>query len=248
MIRKSILAILAAGSLFAVSPAQAEAVQIVSAQLVDLYSATFDGALNTDCSAAPDLELCDFFGGNHFLNPRNIQITNFGTGSGVIDFDGTTLNQLDIQLPELQLVINAGTATETVINTNGAASPDGIFANASGTPHSDNAGTSNWQHEGAPNIVIDFATFTDIVDTTDPEQCSGALCALIGVLSLDGVRYQLDGTPTPLGGDDFTLWGQTGNNSIYQIDFQTAVIPVPAAAWLFGSALGLLGWLRRRNA
>ncbi|RMF99360.1 MAG: G-D-S-L family lipolytic protein [Gammaproteobacteria bacterium] len=27
-----------------------------------------------------------------------------------------------------------------------------------------------------------------------------------------------------------------------------AVIPLPAAAWLFGSALGLLGWIRRRHA
>jgi hypothetical protein len=27
-----------------------------------------------------------------------------------------------------------------------------------------------------------------------------------------------------------------------------AVVPVPAAAWLFGSALGLLGWVRRRMA
>ena len=28
--------------------------------------------------------------------------------------------------------------------------------------------------------------------------------------------------------------------------FATTTIPVPAAAWLFGSALGLLGWVRRR--
>jgi hypothetical protein len=27
-----------------------------------------------------------------------------------------------------------------------------------------------------------------------------------------------------------------------------AVVPVPAAVWLFGSALGLLGWMRRRKA
>jgi hypothetical protein len=31
-------------------------------------------------------------------------------------------------------------------------------------------------------------------------------------------------------------------------DFTPAVIPVPAAVWLFGSALGLLGWLRRKSA
>ncbi len=27
-----------------------------------------------------------------------------------------------------------------------------------------------------------------------------------------------------------------------------AAVPVPAAAWLFGSALGLLGWMRRKAA
>jgi len=30
--------------------------------------------------------------------------------------------------------------------------------------------------------------------------------------------------------------------------FTFQVVPVPAAAWLFGSALGLMGWMRRRNA
>jgi hypothetical protein len=28
----------------------------------------------------------------------------------------------------------------------------------------------------------------------------------------------------------------------------TAVVPIPAAVWLFGSALGLLGWMRRKKA
>jgi hypothetical protein len=30
--------------------------------------------------------------------------------------------------------------------------------------------------------------------------------------------------------------------------FSVNVIPVPAAVWLFGSALGMLGWMRRRTA
>jgi hypothetical protein len=29
--------------------------------------------------------------------------------------------------------------------------------------------------------------------------------------------------------------------------FSPAVIPIPAAVWLFGSALGILGWIRRRT-
>ncbi len=29
--------------------------------------------------------------------------------------------------------------------------------------------------------------------------------------------------------------------------FSAAVVPIPAAVWLFGSALGILGWVRRRT-
>ena len=36
------------------------------------------------------------------------------------------------------------------------------------------------------------------------------------------------------------------NASGYQYTF--TAVPVPAAVWLFGSALGLLGWVRRRSA
>ena len=48
------------------------------------------------------------------------------------------------------------------------------------------------------------------------------------------------GNGIPLGSTGPTFGGGE------QMVFQTAV-PVPAAAWLFGSALGLLGWARRRS-
>lgn len=36
-----------------------------------------------------------------------------------------------------------------------------------------------------------------------------------------------------------------GSGAIDNLQYQ--VIPVPAAAWLFGSSIGLLGWIRLRN-
>ncbi|TFG82152.1 MAG: VPLPA-CTERM sorting domain-containing protein, partial [Chromatiales bacterium] len=40
--------------------------------------------------------------------------------------------------------------------------------------------------------------------------------------------------------------GMTGNNSMIFANLDT--IPVPAAVWLMGSALGLLGFARRKKA
>ena len=33
-----------------------------------------------------------------------------------------------------------------------------------------------------------------------------------------------------------------------QMNFNYQAVQVPAAVWLFGSALGLLGWMRRKSA
>jgi hypothetical protein len=60
---------------------------------------------------------------------------------------------------------------------------------------------------------------------------------------------EYDGATTTVSGDTITISNinqavTSGQSFTYQIQ----VIPVPAAAWLFGSALGLLGWARRRAA
>jgi hypothetical protein len=38
-----------------------------------------------------------------------------------------------------------------------------------------------------------------------------------------------------------------GDEYIVDLSFQPALVPIPATFWLFGSAIGLLGWLRLRN-
>jgi hypothetical protein len=62
-----------------------------------------------------------------------------------------------------------------------------------------------------------------------------------------GVRFNGDGTVGHLllKSTRFTSTG-SGNNIREELDF--AVVPVPAAVWLFGSALGLMGVVRRKKA
>jgi len=57
-----------------------------------------------------------------------------------------------------------------------------------------------------------------------------------------GAASSWDGTTLIINSADWV--GDPGAAGI-QMEF-TAAIPVPAAVWLFGSALGLLGWARRR--
>jgi hypothetical protein len=40
--------------------------------------------------------------------------------------------------------------------------------------------------------------------------------------------------------------GGSGSSSTAGVQLSFQVVPVPAAVWLFGSALGLLGWVRKR--
>jgi len=57
--------------------------------------------------------------------------------------------------------------------------------------------------------------------------------------------------PNALGNYQFAITVGTGGALNFPIDavaIEVEVVPVPAAVWLFGSALGLLGWVRRRTA
>lgn len=61
-----------------------------------------------------------------------------------------------------------------------------------------------------------------------------------------GLDTSVSGAIVPGGIVRIVMTSSTGN-TMYVLEGTTiAPIPVPAAVWLFGSALGLLGWVRRR--
>lgn len=89
-----------------------------------------------------------------------------------------------------------------------------------------------------PGLAFDITIGGDdaLSDTTMP--------AIAGVRNL-ATAYAFglnswDGTNLSIG------TGIADNTAGYEELYFTTLVPVPAAAWLFGSALGLLGWARRR--
>jgi hypothetical protein len=225
---------------------------INSATIVDLYSATFDGAL-TPCGGSPTQE-CTFFGGTPPAG-RDITVTNIGTGDGSlnVNYEDTTgeilqVNSMKIRVPDITIVIaDPGGATTTTTVQGNAANDVPFIESGYGTAGRDLNGplvaavvvgrstvdadqapalgqASVFQHSDAPNPdAPDFAVFSQIVDT-----CVGPFCVLItgDTLTLDGVRYRLEGTISGAGGDSLVLKVGTGNNSIYQVNLSTALEPV----------------------
>lgn len=100
-----------------------------------------------------------------------------------------------------------------------------------------------------------FEADPDPFDGDDEELVFNGILFDVVYFSLDtslinGLAY--DPIPPGLNEADFAFFtiveGDSDGNVIFQAlgIVETTVIPVPAAAWLFGSALGLLGLLRRR--
>jgi hypothetical protein len=98
--------------------------------------------------------------------------------------------------------------------------------------------------QNAGSVIVDFSRFSQVVTS-----CTGSFCALVSadVLNFDIVRYVLEVQYDPA----FTSFtgnfiGETSNNSLIYATLNSEVVPVPAAFWLLGSALGVLAWARPR--
>jgi hypothetical protein len=222
--------------------------------LTDVFSTTFDLSLVPCSGSSPTY--CSFFGGDPgatraiTLNSDPTGIMN-GVPAGIagppaagsfVDVSlsgGNTIAQIlggSVRLNPTTLNIAVGS---TVVTTNGA----GFVINPSGTAAVNGAGQVEFLVNSAPGLAADFSTLGAVVTG-----CSGGLCAALGSLTLDMVRYRLfldfDPTFTSFTGD---FIGQTANNSLIYATLNSAPpVPVPAAVWLMASGLGVLGAMRRR--
>lgn len=168
----------------------------------------------------------------------------FGQG-----FDACTIFVDDNgQTIELSPVIAKFGADLTLSETNDTVYPSvtgSEFSFSGNTPPDNKTGT--WTYAPGPDDpgVRYWATkagsgFKLFWSVDDAEVATGGACDVVDVYSL----ACLDAAMVMTSAD----WTTPENKELSHITFyDTEIIPLPAAAWLFGSALCLLGWARRRQ-
>jgi len=114
----------------------------------------------------------------------------------------------------------------------------GGTARGTGYDALDVAGTAETTLNGLLEVVL-YGGFTPLAgDSFDLVRAQSLFGTFGGVTlpNVQNIRWQLQ-----------TLFDADGNTEILRLT-ATAAVPVPPAVWLFGSALGVLGWVRRRQS
>jgi len=220
--------------------------------LTGIFSTTFAGALPGCTGSSPSY--CAFFGGLPSpgqmaavsITPNPSGVTN-GTPGGVVAGPGSFLNLTSdgvtstlaggtVTFGNASITIVPAATTITVANAGMVLDPGPHVAAVNGNGHSE------FLVNLSPGLAADFSTLLAVVTG-----CAGPACASLGGLNLDMVKFRLlvqwDPTFTYF---NSTFIGQTSNNAMVFANLDT--IPVPAAVWLMGSALALLGFARRKTA
>lgn len=220
--------------------------------LTAIFSTSFAGALPACTGGSPSY--CAFFGGLPSpgqiaavsLAPNPTGVTN-GVPGGVVAGAGSFLNLTSDGVTSTLAggTITFGNATITIVpaaTTLTVANAGMVFDPGPQLAVVNPNGSSEFLVNLSPALAVDFSTLGAVVTS-----CVGGACGALGALTLDMVKFRLlvqwDPTFTQF---NSTLIGMTGNNSMIFANLDT--IPVPAAVWLMGSALGLLGFARRKKA
>jgi hypothetical protein len=188
--------------------------------VTDIYSATFDPPLVPCTGASPPY--CSFFGGDPpptrqlVITPNPTGVIN-GPPGGITSPPDAAFLDLTLGAGNTQLTIAGGAVkfATLVITISGStvvtATDAGFVFNAAPQVTSVDAnGRAEFLVNLAPATAVDFSTFSEVVTS-----CTGPLCALIPILTLDMIRYRLvidyDPTFTSFTGE---FIGQTANNSM----------------------------------
>jgi hypothetical protein len=188
------------------------------------------------------------------------QITNgssplAGASTATWDWDGTTITGTGYFSAASHLgsspyaaSILADSITDLSIDTSTSTASAGSYACIEGS-FLGGVGASGCAGTGfGPNFMNDSTTVwgpgTAVSQTLGGDDTFSGGARTIGAYDYGLVSV----TGTGMGGGDYINlgFGIQGTAPAALMTFQ--VVPVPAAVWLFGSALGLLGWARRKTS
>jgi len=96
------------------------------------------------------------------------------------------------------------------------------------------------------NAILGSAapTTTTLVEDSQNLLFNFLATGIPGVVTAPGGVFD----PNALGEYNFGIQVSQAGWGVENVRMDVQVVPVPAAVWLFGSALGLLGWMRRKAA
>lgn len=170
------------------------------------------------------------------------------TGPDTTFFRSNNVNNIDMLTPSVHLTRGAiqsifNVAAEPgfdTINFDSPADTAWAFADLNGNPNDAGFDAANFAN-------LNFAPFIVALGGPGPANGGGPGSGIPNmVLNRPGVLHLIS--------DDiylnieFSIWNPGGVLGDAAIQYSRATVPVPAALPLFGSALGLLAWRRRRTA
>lgn len=143
-------------------------------------------------------------------------IGTLGSVTGIIETDGTLGGLFTANIVDWDLNLTIDTTTENYTPSTGLT----VFTTLINVTSTE----MTWERGGNSSAVVGFCA---------PINCSS------------GTRWLIFGN----GIEQLFVTGEPTQDNFFPIgpdEVIATTVPVPAAAWLFGSALGLLGWMRRK--